>query len=171
MALMKRFVIIIFALILPATASGFCFEDAGNEYGVSPLILWSISQHESAMNPAAICRNVNGTYDYGLMQINSSWAKVLGTGHWMKLGDPCTNVRTGAWILAQCVRRHGYNWKAVGCYHSNTPGRRERYAGRIASIIAAKTTLRLSSRLVPWNVSPKPPDPLSGKREPEPGSM
>jgi conjugal transfer pilus assembly protein TraD len=42
----------------------------------------------------------------------------------MRLGDPCTNVRTGAWILAQCVRRYGYNWKAVGCYHSNTPGRR-----------------------------------------------
>lgn len=157
---MKLFAFIILTMLLPAAASAFCFEEAGNEYGVSPLLLWSIAKHESGMDPKAICRNVNGTYDYGLMQINSSWAKALGAGRWMRLGDPCTNVRTGAWILAQCVRRHGYNWKAVGCYHSNTPGRRERYAGRIASIIAGQTRLGLSSPLQSQYVFSRPPDPL-----------
>jgi len=97
------------------------------------------------------------------MQINSRWAKVLGKERWQKLGEPCTNVRTGAWILSQCVRRHGYNWKAVGCYHSNTPGKRERYAGRIASLIAGKSTTggqnRLQSSL---SSDPAPaPDPWS----------
>jgi len=71
MAPTKCFAIIFFALILPATASGFCFEASTNEYSVSRLILWSIAHHESAMNPAAIYRNCNGTYDYTLMQINS----------------------------------------------------------------------------------------------------
>ena len=142
MADLKCLATLFLACLLPATASGFCFEEAGNEYGVSPLLLWGIARHESGMNPAAVGRNGNGTYDYGLMQINSRWAKVLGIRQWMKLGEPCTNVRTGAWILAQCVRSHGYNWKAVGCYHSNTPGRRERYAGRIASIIADKSRER-----------------------------
>jgi len=156
---MKFITLIILILFIPALASAFCFEQAGNEYGVSPLLLWSIAKHESGMNPAAVCRNSNGTYDYGLMQINSSWAKVLGKGTWRRLGDPCTNVRTGAWILAQCVRRHGYNWRAVGCYHSNTPGRRERYAGRIASIIAGQT-MKLPEPVMPWIVSRKPPDPL-----------
>jgi hypothetical protein len=156
MASMKHIVLMILTLLLPATAWGFCFEEAGNEYGIAPLLLWGIAQHESGMNPAAIGRNENGTYDYGLMQINSSWAKVLGTKHWMKLGEPCTNIRTGAWILAQCVRRHGYNWKAVGCHHSNTPGKRERYAGRIASIIADRALTGIPSRLQ----STKPHDPV-----------
>ncbi|HOI16662.1 MAG TPA: lytic transglycosylase domain-containing protein [Geobacteraceae bacterium] len=128
-------IVFIITLLLPANVSAFCFKEAGIEYGISPLLLRSIAQHESGMNPAAFCRNANGTYDYGLMQINSRWAKVLGTEHWMRLGDPCTNIRTGAWILAQCVRRHGYTWRAVGCYHSNTLGRRERYAGRIAALM------------------------------------
>jgi len=159
MAPMSCFAIMILALLLPATSFGFCFEEAGNEYGVSPLLLWSIAQHESSMNPEAIGRNGNGTYDYGLMQINSRWAKVLGTKHWMKLGEPCINVRTGAWILAQCVRRHGYNWRAVGCYHSNTPGRREKYAGRIASIIADKRTTEMAGKLQSQNPQNPLPDP------------
>lgn len=153
---MKRYVFIIITMLLPVSASAFCFEEAGNEYGVSPYLLRSIAQHESGMNPLAIGRNVNGTYDYGLMQINSRWAKILGMENWKKLGDPCTNVRTGAWILAQCVRRHGYNWKAVGCYHSNTPGRRERYAGRIAATMA-RNAPRPSSHIR----APEPSDTLS----------
>jgi soluble lytic murein transglycosylase-like protein len=163
MASMKRIAIMILALFLPATAWGFCFEEAGNEYGVSPLLLWGIAQHESGMNPGAICRNNNSTYDYGLMQINSRWAKVLGKGHWKRLGEPCTNVRTGAWILAQCVRRHGYNWKAVGCYHSNTPGRRERYASRIASIIADKRATGIPSQTQSPDPLPAPWDDVFGK--------
>lgn len=152
---MKRFAFIILTMLLPATVSAFCFEEAGNEYGISPLLLRSIAQHESGMNPAAIGRNTNGSYDYGLMQINSGWAKVLGMENWMKLVDPCTNVRTGAWILAQCVRRHGYNWKAVGCYHSNTPGKRERYAGRIATTMA-RNEPRPSSHIRSQSVAPEP---------------
>ena len=163
MAQVKCLVALILTLLLPAKSWGFCFEEAGNEFGVSPLIIWGIAQHESSMNPEAIGRNGNGTYDYGLMQINSRWAKVLGTKHWMKLGEPCTNVRTGAWILAQCVRRHGYNWKAVGCYHSNTPGRRERYAGRIASLIAGVSTTEAPNKFQsPFSSDPTPaPDPWS----------
>ncbi|NVN93278.1 MAG: lytic transglycosylase domain-containing protein [Desulfuromonadales bacterium] len=154
-----RLTAILLALLLPATASGFCFEEAGTEYGISPLLLWGIARHESGMNPAAIGKNGNGTYDYGLMQINSRWAKVVGLDNWHKLGDPCTNVRTGAWILAQCIQRNGYNWKAVGCYHSNTPGRRERYAGRIATIIADIGTAEIPSQLLSPNLLDSLPNP------------
>jgi soluble lytic murein transglycosylase-like protein len=161
---MKRFAFIILTMLFPASASAFCFEEAGNEYGISPHLLRSIAQHESGMNPLAIGRNANGTYDYGLMQINSSWAKALGTEHWMKLGDPCTNVRTGAWILARCMRRHGYTWRAVGCYHSNTPRRRDRYACRIAAVMAKQARWSESQIQAPM-VSAQPPDPLSDPRD------
>jgi len=122
-------------LIHAVQASAFCFQEAGIEYGISPALLWGIAKHESNMNPVAICRNRNGSFDFGLMQINSRWAKILGAERWMSLGDPCTNVRTGAWILSDCIRRHGYNWKAVGCYHSSAPARSERYAGRVQAAV------------------------------------
>ncbi len=40
-------------------------------------LLRSIAEAESGLNPAAINRNSNGTYDFGVMQINSSWEKIL----------------------------------------------------------------------------------------------
>lgn len=132
----KYYIAFLLLAFIPHTVSAFCFEEAGATYGISPLLLWSIAKHESNFNPYAVGHNSNGTYDYGLMQINSSWAKRLGREHWKKLGDPCTNVKTGAWILSQCVKRHGYGWNAVGCYNSSTPGKRERYAGRIARTMA-----------------------------------
>ena len=124
--------IIVAALIaLPSVSQAFCFEEAGQEYNISPLLLWSIAKNESGFNPTAIGRNTNGSYDYGVMQINTIWAKTLGKERWNALADPCTNVRTGAWILRQCIDKYGYNWTAVGCYNSQTPSKRDRYAARI----------------------------------------
>ena len=121
-------------ICLPTQAKAFCFEEAGSQYGISPQLLWSIAKTESNFNPRAINRNSNGTYDYGLMQINSSWAKRLGTT-WNDLGEPCTNVKVGAWVLAQCIQDYGYNWRAVGCYNSRTPSKGDRYAGRVYRIL------------------------------------
>jgi len=95
---------------LPIQAKAFCFEEAGSQYGISPQLLWSIAKTESNFNPRAINRNSNGTYDYGLMQINSSWAKRLGK-----------------------------TWRAVGCYNSRTPSKGDRYAGKVYRILAEHT--------------------------------
>lgn len=130
-----RLLVTLFLISLPAVSHAFCFEEAGREYDIAPLLLWSIAKNESGFNPRAVGRNANGTYDYGVMQINSSWAPVLGPKRWNALADPCTNVRTGAWILRQCIDRYGYGWKAVGCYNSRTPRYRDRYAARIEKII------------------------------------
>ncbi|HOE19210.1 MAG TPA: lytic transglycosylase domain-containing protein [Syntrophales bacterium] len=119
---------------MPAVnASAFCFEEAGEAYGISPLLLWSIASVESSFNPAAINHNSNGSYDYGVMQINSNWFRVLGKEQWDRLADPCFNVHVGAWVLAQCIQRHGYTWKAVGCYNSSKPERRRAYAEKVLS--------------------------------------
>jgi len=118
-------------------AAAFCFEEAGNRYGISPQLLYAISKGESSFNPLAINYNTNGTYDYGLMQINSTWEpalRKLGIS-WNNLADPCTNVMVGAWVLSQCIRDYGYTWSAVGCYNSRTPSKRDRYAARVARIV------------------------------------
>ncbi len=122
--------LISFAMVLigASAAHSFCFEEAEAEYGVSADLLKAIALHESGNNPGAIHYNKNGSYDFGLMQINSCWYGTLGHERWMELGDPCFNVRTGAWILKGCIKRFGYTWKAVGCYNAGSEDKRKSYA-------------------------------------------
>ena len=141
-----RSVILLLLLGLSAVstipADAFCFEDAGNKYRISPTLLYAISKRESSFNPIAINYNTNGSYDYGLMQINSSWEPTLRKlgMPWNTLADPCTNVMVGAWVLSQCLRDYGYTWPAVGCYNSRTPSKRDRYAAKIARIVSKEQT-------------------------------
>lgn len=148
-----------FSVVSSKSASAFCFEEAGNRYGISPQLLYAISKGESSFNPLAINYNTNGTYDYGLMQINSTWEPVLrklGIS-WNNLADPCTNVMVGTWVLSQCIRDYGYTWSAVGCYNSRTPSKRDRYAARVARIVKHEQThsqpLHVASTIkvaIPW---------------------
>jgi soluble lytic murein transglycosylase-like protein len=130
----------VFILVLlygsPLICYSFCFEEAGRKYNVSPLLLWAIGKGESNFNPEAINWNRNGTFDYGVMQINSRWRRTIGEQAWEHMKDPCYNVQVGAWILAQCVRRYGYNWKAVGCYNSQNSQSQEIYSKRVSRIIS-----------------------------------
>jgi soluble lytic murein transglycosylase-like protein len=119
---------LLFLVVMTGTAYPFCFDEAGTEYGINPLILRAIAKVESNFDPRALNWNKNGSYDFGLMQINSSWAHVLGLERWNTLGDACYSVKTGAWILANCMSKYGYSWEAIGCYNSQTPGKRDRYA-------------------------------------------
>ncbi len=117
-------------LLIAANASGdsLCFDEAGAQYGINPIILRAIAKVESNFNPRAINWNKNGSYDFGVMQINSSWGYALGKEWWLTLGDPCINIRAGAMILSSCIKKYGYTWGAVGCYNSQTPDKRDRYA-------------------------------------------
>ena len=111
-----------------ARGEDYCFDEAGSQYGINPKILQAIARVESNNNPRAVNRNRNGSYDFGVMQINSSWGYRLGLDWWLTLGDPCTNIKSGAMILAGCMKQYGYSWEAVGCYNSRTPDKRDRYA-------------------------------------------
>jgi hypothetical protein len=124
----KLSVVAILSLALGTNAHAFCFEEAGAEYGINPQILRAIAKVESNFNPRAVNKNSNGTFDFGLMQINSSWAATLGKERWNSLGDACSNTKTGAWILSMCMNKYGYTWKAIGCYNSQTPGKRDKYS-------------------------------------------
>lgn len=125
-------ILITFMALVPEKAlAEYCFAEAGLKYNISPDLLWAIAKTESNFNPKAINRNKNGTYDYGVMQINSTWAKTLGPDVWKNLGNPCQNIHVGAWVLAQCIERHGYNWEAVGCYNARSKTKRDIYASKI----------------------------------------
>ncbi|OPY84724.1 MAG: Transglycosylase SLT domain protein [Syntrophorhabdus sp. PtaU1.Bin153] len=120
-----------FVLLAAQCVSAFCFEEAGERYGVSPQLLWAIAKTESNFNATAVNYNRNGSFDYGVMQINSSWYRELGTDRWMRLGDACYNINAGAWILSKCVQRYGYTWAAVGCYNGISKNAGAVYAKRV----------------------------------------
>jgi soluble lytic murein transglycosylase-like protein len=131
MVMQRVSIILCVLLTLPSTALAFCFEEAGQQYGISPAILWTIAKEESNFDHTAVNLNKNGTYDFGLMQINSWWANILGPETWSELGEPCYNVKVGAWILSRCIQEHGRTWEAIGCYHSRGERRKKKYAWMI----------------------------------------
>ncbi|PRG18074.1 transglycosylase SLT domain-containing protein [Burkholderia multivorans] len=115
-----------------------CWFDAGQRHNIDPLLLYSIAKVESSLKPTAINRNRNGTYDIGLMQINSTHLPRLnkaGITRQQLLNDSCTSVMAGAQILSGFISRHGYTWEAVGAYNAGSaPNRRElrhRYAKKV----------------------------------------
>ncbi len=119
---------------------GACFANAGFYYGVAPDVLWAIAKVESEFNPRAINRNTNGSFDYGIMQINTWWYPKLGKELWNSLGDPCTNIHVGAWVLAQCVQQHGNTWEAVGCYNAKSKDKRNAYAWKVYRALTDSST-------------------------------
>jgi soluble lytic murein transglycosylase-like protein len=125
---------IIFALFL----TGFCFEDAGKEYAVPPDLLESLAVIESGLKADALNFNANGSFDIGLMQINSWWIRVFGLDKDRLAKDPCYNVMTGARILKQCIDRHGYNWQAVGCYNAASMNKKIDYSWKVFRALSSR---------------------------------
>lgn len=119
--------------LLPVPAAATCWEAAAERYGVNAYLLYAIARTESGLNPNAVNRNRNGSYDVGLMQINSSWFPTLrkyGINE-TQLLDPCISIHVGAWILAQNMQRMGNSWEAVGAYNASSPELRLRYARKV----------------------------------------
>jgi soluble lytic murein transglycosylase-like protein len=119
-----------------------CFEHASQRFGVPASLLKAIALQESSGRANAINRNPNGTFDMGLMQINSTWFPTLAR-HGIQpqhLWDPCVSTLVGAWILANNFARLGYNTQGLGAYNAASPHKRERYArqvlGRLTQVAA-----------------------------------
>lgn len=131
------------ALALAVTASsmahGACWKEAGARYRLDPDLLKAIALTESGMQAQARHDNKDGSYDIGLMQINSRhFPRLAAYGITEKSlhEEPCSSVMAGAWILAEIVQRMGYNWNAVGAYNAGAgidrQNLRDHYAGKVA---------------------------------------
>lgn len=138
--------LILFIVFEGPSAYGFCFEQAAQTYHLSADLLRAIAYVESSMNPSALNFNRNGSYDYGLMQVNSRWYETLGD-RWRHLSDPCYNVLVGSWILRQCMNRYGSTWDAVACYNTGKglseqrgPGRKraQAYVNRVRHVLGVR---------------------------------
>jgi soluble lytic murein transglycosylase-like protein len=111
-----------------------CFTSAAANFCVEKRLLQAIAKTESSFNPHAVGpKNSNGTYDMGVMQINSAWLSTLsrfGIASSDLMGA-CTNIHVGAWILATNIGTHGATWKAVGAYNASSPSKQMTYVSRV----------------------------------------
>ncbi|EDL3490740.1 lytic transglycosylase [Salmonella enterica subsp. enterica serovar Newport] len=120
-----------------------CFESAGEDAGIDPDLLRAIAWQESRLQYDVIGKNPVSGYGMGLMQIDSQHLvnmKKRGVDRELLITDICTNIYSGALILAQAFNKWGATWEAVGAYNagfSATPKqhfRRMVYARKIYTV-------------------------------------
>jgi soluble lytic murein transglycosylase-like protein len=113
----------------------YCWQEASDRYGVPVDLLYSVAMVETGNKAKIVSKaNKNGSYDIGLMQINSSHLKRLanyGISEKDLLDNACLNLHVGAWIMSDAISRHGFNWKGVGAYNAASPDKRRIYAEKV----------------------------------------
>ena len=148
-------------LVLAPTGAQACWEEAARRYGISADLLYAIARVESNLNPLVVNRSHvrrTGSYDIGLMQINSGHLRTLSR-HGIREADlfePCTNIHVGAWLLADSFSRRGATWDAVGAYNaacSQLRGKdcveaRAKYAWRVYRQLPRQRGARSDSQMV-----------------------
>lgn len=129
--------VLIAACVAGSGAHADCLDDAASYFELDPVLLHAIAKHESNMHADAVNRNRNGSYDIGLMQINTAWLPKLKekgiTAESLK--NPCVNGYVGAWILRSNVERFGQTWKAVGAYNASSSDKQLKYANSVYSVL------------------------------------
>lgn len=140
------------AIAVPAAANATCWGAASQSNGIPVDVLKAVAKTESNFNPKAVNKNANGTYDIGMMQINSGWLPKLeafGVTE-ASLHDACTNLKVGAWILSNNAKKLGWNWNAIGAYNvgcakldaAECNRRRNQYAWKVHTALRNVTDIK-----------------------------
>ena len=143
-------------LALSSLNANNAFVEAGKAFKLDPRILWAIAYKESRFSPHIISKpNKNGTYDIGIMQINSShlvWLnKEFGISEKDLKENPRINIYIGALILRKCFDKHG---APLNTFNTATTKTNERayinaiscYNGRIANNPYGKEVLGIVAK-------------------------
>ena len=127
--------------MMTAQALWACVLMAANTYQVPPQVMVGIMHVEGGTIGRAAGPNINGTYDLGPMQVNTSWLPELSdTWHvsrstayqWVR-DDGCVNVHVAAWILKQKILQGGTLFEGIARYHSATPSLGRAYAVKVVT--------------------------------------
>jgi len=115
----KKFIVPMLLLAFPLLACANCFHEAARTYDMPESLLRAIAQVETGGRDLPPSLNANGSWDIGVMRINSGWLPQLRRYGITAaaLSEPCQNIHVGAWILAANRQRYGAGWTAVGAYN------------------------------------------------------
>lgn len=125
------------AVPLSAQASGralTCWDISGQKHNLNPLLLMAIGSVESSLREGIASRNTNGSYDLGIMQINTihlPYFKKMGYSRHDLQHNSCKNIIAAGYLLKSSIKRYGYNVNGIGGYHSNTPHLRIKYGRKV----------------------------------------
>lgn len=139
-----------------------CFDLAASTYRVDSALLSAIAMAESSMRPRANNfdhKQRTGTYDIGLMQINSGWLPALKRFNISEqaLYDPCTNISVGAWILRRLIDKNGETWNSVGAYNAACTQLKGAACEAARTKYIRRVHRFLSSNSAPAAATPSPP--------------
>ncbi len=116
-----------------------CMLAVARVQALPPRVLPAIQRVEGGW-PGAVRPNANGSEDLGLMQINSLWLAPLARGTGLPVAevrrrlieDSCFGVAVAGAIMRLHLNAEGGNlMRAVGNYHSRTPGLNAAYQARV----------------------------------------
>ena len=112
-----------------------CMAAVAAFYHLPPRVLPSIQAVEGG-SVGSVSANRDGSFDLGVMQVNTLWLTALGRAAHMTpeavrarlVGDACFNIAAAGIILrTYVIEARGDVMLAVGYYHSHTPARRDGY--------------------------------------------
>ncbi|MCT4575013.1 MAG: lytic transglycosylase domain-containing protein [Alphaproteobacteria bacterium] len=127
-----------------------CIISSAAAYNIPSSAIYAIMEAEGGKT-GQLSKNSNGSYDLGLMQINTLWLPELAK-HWgiteteaayVLVNDTCANINVASWILKKKINEaNGSMIKGISYYHSRTPKHGIKYAKRILNIMKANNLLR-----------------------------
>ncbi|PPT92352.1 lytic murein transglycosylase [Xanthomonas theicola] len=166
---MRGAVVLLVVWFATPLAHAGCFEQAADYQQVNARVLKAIAWQESRGRPQAIHHNANGSVDYGQMQINSIHLPRLSRYgvSVRELMHPCASAYVAAWHLRQMMNKYGNSWAAVGAYHSETPGERDRYARSVRQILESDKRFARFEQAGPL---PQAPDWRTARADGPPGA-
>lgn len=107
------------------------FKAVADKLSIPIILLKAVTLTENAGFESDIkMKNTNGTYDYGLTQINTIWLKKYGLSE-KEILKPMYNIFVSGVILKDLINRHGPSLEAIGRYHSATPKYKKVWLSRL----------------------------------------
>jgi len=116
-----------------------CMVATAAFYNLPPRVLPSIQVVEAG-RPNTVSPNTDGSFDLGVMQVNTLWVPRFAAMTGMSpdevrrrlIADPCFNIAAGGAIMRLCLNESkGDLLRAVGLYHSHTPARADAYQAKV----------------------------------------
>lgn len=103
-----------------------CFVDISNYYKVPTEIILAVAKKENGRNGLVVGPNDNGSYDLGVMQINTWWFDDRNKYNMVNWGieiedvinNPCQNLAVASWILAMNYQQTNNWYDAVTIYNA-----------------------------------------------------